>query len=292
MLLLTALVDLSIAQESDPERLAPETAAIRETVVAYADAFNKGDSDAIAAMWTEDAVYTNRMSGEVVSGRTAIAEQFKEMFASGSNTKMELATDAVKLLSPHVAVEHGTARLLSPNAEPEVYRYVAVYIKQGDKWLLDRVTDEEGLAAPYYSHLQPLEWMVGSWRGGIDDVEVRLSCNWTTNHSFLTRSFSIVTDEETFSGTQIIGWDPVAKSIRCWTFDQNGTFADGMWANKDNTWTITTKGTLPNGGKSGMINIMTKVDENSFTWKTLDRISGGEMLPSLPEITIVRESNP
>jgi len=266
-----------------------DDAPIRASVGAYAAAFNKHDADALAAMWTEDAVYTNLVTGESANGRPAIAAQFKQLFEKNQSLQMALETDAIQYLSPHVAVEHGTAKILSPELEPELYQYTAVYVKQGDKWLLDRVTDQEAQAAPYHEHLKQLEWMIGSWTGGEEGADLQLTCSWTTNKSFITRSFSIFSGTETFTGTQIVGWDPVAKSIRCWTFDEDGAFAEGTWTKNGDTWTLYNKGVLQDGTKVAMINVMKQLDDNTFTWKTIDRIAGGEIKPNLPEITVVRD---
>ena len=40
------------------------------------------------------------------------------------------------------------------------------------------------------------------------------------------------------SGIQVIGWDPIAKAIRSWTFDSNGGFAEGKWEHRGDRWFI------------------------------------------------------
>ena len=124
--------------------------------------------------------------------------------------------------------------LLAPNAEPEEIEYTAVNVKRDGKWLLDRVTDKAKEIVPsHYEQLKVLEWMVGQWTGAADNAEVELDCNWTKNQNFLTRAFKISIDGGTdFSGMQLIGWDPAAKTIRSWTFDSNGTFAEATWRTK------------------------------------------------------------
>ena len=37
-----------------------------------------------------------------------------------------------------------------------------------------------------------------------------------------------------------------------------------------------------------MINVMKQVDANSFTWQTIERTAGDELLPNIDEIQIVR----
>ena len=118
---------------------------------------------------------------------------------------------------------------------------------------------------------------------------MELECKWTKNKNFLTRSFKISIDgQDDFSGMQIIGWDPAAKAIRSWTFDSNGTFAEATWEHRGKSWFIRNRGVLPDGRAASMVNAMKPVNEDSFTWQTIDRTAGGELLPNIDEILIVR----
>ena len=131
--------------------------------------------------------------------------------------------------------------------------------------------------------------MVGKWTGTTDNAEVELDCDWTKNQNFLTRAFKItLDDDDVFSGMQVIGWDPAAKKIRSWTFDSNGTFAEATWEQKGNRWFLRNRGTLPDGRTATMINVMKQVDANSFTWQTIERTAGDELLPNIDEIQLVR----
>jgi uncharacterized protein (TIGR02246 family) len=266
-----------------------DEAAIRKTAAAYAEAFNKHDAKALADLWSPDAVYLNRSSGEEVVGRAAIAEQFAALFKEQPEVKLEVNVESIQFVSPNVAVERGRAKLLAPNAEPEEIEYSAVDVKRDGKWLLDRVTDKSKEAAPsHYEQLKVLEWMVGHWTDDAADADVELDCNWTKNQNFLTRTFKLSLADESFSGLQIIGWDPAEKKIRSWTFDSNGTFAEATWEQRGGRWFIRNRGVLPDGQIATMINVMKQVDENSFTWQTIERTAGSELLPNIDEILIVR----
>ncbi|MFM8582877.1 MAG: hypothetical protein ACKOFW_15460, partial [Planctomycetaceae bacterium] len=92
----------------------------------------------------------------------------------------------------------------------------------------------------------------------------------------------------TLPGLQVIGWDPNAKQVRSWTFDGTGGFGEEVWSRLEETWTIRSKYTLPNGKKAGSINVLTRLDDNSFTWKSVNRDVDGEMQPDVDEFTVVR----
>ena len=272
-----------------PANQATDEAAIRKAAADYAEAFNKHDAKALAELWSPDAVYLNRSTGEQAVGRAAIAEQFAAQFKDQPNVKMEVSIASVQFLSPNVAVERGTAKILEPNAQPEEIEYSAIDVKRDGKWMLDRVTDTEKEVVPsQYEHLKVLEWMVGEWTTDAAGAEVEVDCHWTKNQNFLTRAFKISINGSDFSGMQIIGWDAAAKAIRSWTFDSNGTFAEATWEQRGGKWFIRNRGVLPDGRAATMINVMKQTGESSFTWQTIERTAGSELLPNLDEISIVR----
>jgi hypothetical protein len=157
---------------------------------------------------------------------------------------------------------------------------------------LDRVTEEEVPVVPtHYEQLKELEWMVGAWLDEDDQSRIETVCQWTKNRNFMTRMFSIaVRDRIEMSGLQIIGWDPAAKQIHSWVFDSDGGFGEGVWSKKDNRWYVKSTGTLADGSKSSFVNIITRLDDDTFTWQSIDRVAGGEILPNVAEVVVVRQA--
>lgn len=288
--LVVACPALAWSQEADtPE--SPAEAAIKQVVAAYVQAFNSHDANAVAALWTPEAVYTNRDTGEEVVGREAIAAQFEAAFKAQPESKLDVNVASVQLLSPNAAVEHGTAKLLTPDTDPEIIQYTAVYVQRDGKWLLDRVTDEEPVEVPsHYEQLKVLEWMIGNWIDQDDQVQIETECRWAKNQNFLVRSFTVVAgDGLDLSGMQIIGWDAAAKGIRSWTFDSDGGFAEARWTKDGDRWFIQNRGVLADGSKATMTNVLRPIDDNSFTWQTVERTAAGKLLPNIDTVTVVRE---
>jgi uncharacterized protein (TIGR02246 family) len=269
-----------------------DEAAIRKNDDAYVAAYNRHDAKAIAAMWSPEAVYMEPDTGEAAVGREAIEKVFAGTLADLKDAKLEIDVKSIKFVSPNVAIETGVARIVRPKIEPDESTYTAVNVKREGKWLLDRISEEEPPAAPpsNYEHLKDLEWMVGSWIDRDERATIQTDCEWTKNKNFMTRSFAIVVgDHVNMAGMQIIGWDPIAKQIRSWVFDSDGGFSEGNWKRKGDRWLIQQIGTLPDGSKSTAVNIIKKIDKDSFTWQSVERSAGGDPLPAVDEVLIVRK---
>ena len=148
----------------------------------------------------------------------------------------------------------------------------------------------ESPSAEQTSPLDDLAWMVGRWVDAERDSTVSTRCSWTQNHKFLTQSFSITIDGKAgLDGVQKIGWDPIEKRIRSWIFDSEGGFGEGRWIKDGNRWEVKTTFVLASGERASAVNVYTYVDANTYCWQSVDRESGGEMLPSIPEVTVVRQ---
>ena len=269
-----------------------DEAAIRKNDEAYIEAYNKHDAKALAALWSPDAVYMDPDTGEAAIGRDAIEKVFAGTLNGLKDAKLEIVVKQISFVSPNVAIESGTARVIRPNEEPEETQYSAVNVKRDGKWLLDRVSEEEPVAPPpsNYEHLKELEWMIGSWVDQENQAAVQTDCEWAKNKNFMTRSFAVVVgDQVNMAGMQIIGWDPIAKRIRSWVFDSDGGFSEGKWTRNGNRWLIQQTGVLQDGRKSSGVNIIKRVDENSFTWQSTQRDVGGDVLPDVDEVLIIRK---
>ena len=138
--------------------------------------------------------------------------------------------------------------------------------------------------------LEELAWMVGDWVDQDEDATIESSVNWTKNRKFLTRSFRVtLKNAEPHSGMQLIGWDPAENTIRSWTYDAEGGFGEERWRRTGDRWTIRTKYTLPDGKRGSATNMMHPIDDNTYTWRSVNRIVGGALQPDIDEVTVVRK---
>ena len=152
--------------------------------------------------------------GNTVRGRAQLESEFTAYFAETKNAKLELIDTNVEVLSPSVAVETGTARVMVPEDEPGETNYKAIHVKTTEGWRIDSVRDQEAAVPPpsHYEQLKPLEWMVGKWADKSEKAEIETSCRWATNQNFIVRTFRVFVDGQVdFEGTDVIGWDPHHK---------------------------------------------------------------------------------
>jgi hypothetical protein len=133
--------------------------------------------------------------------------------------------------------------------------------------------------------------MIGTWVDEDEQSKVETTCQWSKNRNFIVRSSNIsVRDQVEFTGMQVIGWDPVAKQIRSWVFDTDGGFGEGVWTKKGNRWYVQAKDTSADGRKMSSQNVITMVDKDSFTWQSVDRQAGDQLLPNVDEVLVVRKT--
>jgi len=276
------------------DEASPDESAIRASGVAFVAAYNGRDAKALAVLWSPEAVYMDPLTGEQSVGRAAIEGQFADAFADRGEARLVVDVKSIEFVSPSVAIERGSAQVVRPGEEPLDSDFTAVLVKRDGRWLLDRVSEQEVVQPEEsaYEHLKDLEWMIGSWVDNDEDsgVSIQTDCAWSKNKSFMTRSFAVVIgDQVDMAGMQVVGWDPAAKQIRSWVFDSDGGFGEGRWTHKGNRWFIQVTGTLPDGGRSTAVNIITEVDANSLTWQSVDREVNGELQPNVDEVLIVRK---
>jgi ketosteroid isomerase-like protein len=116
-----------------------EPANVREAIEtgnrAFIAAFLKGDSRAIARLYTEDAQVIPP-DALLATGRPAIAEFWQGSIESGIKG-IALETTAVESAGD-LAYETGTVRLTARDGAVTQARYVVVWKRVGEKWMLHR----------------------------------------------------------------------------------------------------------------------------------------------------------
>ncbi len=278
------------AAERKPDSSADEN-AIRAAVQSYVDAYNRGDAKAVAAQWSETGEWISP-SGQRFQGRRAIEKELKNLFAENKGVRIEVTNLTIRIVSADAATEEGTVRVIRPGEAPSDSTYLAVDTKKDGQWKLDSVHETNVPDLPAASPaLDGLAWLVGQWTDTSPEAEIGASVTWTKNKTFLNYSFKAsAPGMDDLEGTQVIGWDPAAGTIRSWMFDSDGGFGEGKWSKKGNSWIVKFSQVLPDGRKASATNIYTFIDANTFTWKSIGRKVGDEFLPNVEDVKIVRKT--
>jgi uncharacterized protein (TIGR02246 family) len=267
-----------------------DTVAVQQAMAAYVEAFNRHDAEGLVSLWTPNGTYVNKETGERSSGRDALAKDFAEVFAATPEILLSGGADEVRVIGGDTAIVDGVTTVVSPNAEPAVSAYTAIFVKQDGKWLLDTV-HESDLPTPETPRqaLKPLEWMVGAWQDESETATVSSVMRWSPSQAFLIRSYDVIReDEEPFQGTQIIGWDPAVKQIRSWAFNSDGSFSEGSWSQNGAEWIVRKSETMADGRLASGTQVITQIDPDTITVQTIAKEIDGAPEPTADPVTMKR----
>jgi uncharacterized protein (TIGR02246 family) len=294
LLTVAAAAPSSFAQSGSSQNAADQSSPVFKTISdlarQYEQAYNSGDAKKVASFCAEDVDYIDQ-NGDETKGRDQIERMLAGAFQANSGAKLDLAVEEVRQLAPDVIVEKGTATVTPTDGAAESTRYVAIHVKKGDAWEISQLTETPAPPPNAYAVLQNLGWLVGTWQDKDGDLTVQTTINWAGDKNFLARTFKITSSDKSESqGWEIIGWDPVLRRIRSWIFDSNGGFGQSTWVNDGDNWLIQASNVLPNGSVSTAEHVLTRVDDNKFTWESQNRTLDGEPQPSLDKVEVTRVS--
>ncbi|NIP86797.1 MAG: SgcJ/EcaC family oxidoreductase [Planctomycetales bacterium] len=268
-----------------------DRAAIEKAGEDYVAAFNRREAKKLAALWSPEGVYVSRSSGEQITGRAALEEEFAAIFSQEVVPQLKVATESIDFVSPNVAVERGTATVVDPEGTASDTRYRVVYVRRDGQWLIDRVTEDEvSTQVSHYQQLKDLEWLIGSWVDEGDGIAVETECSWTENRNYISRIYKVSLAEGVeSSGLQIIGWDAKAKQIRSWLFDSSGGFVSGSWHKRGDRWVVQSVATLADGGSGSFTSIFRPLEDGRYGWQKVNRVVDGQLLPNTDEVIVKRQ---
>jgi uncharacterized protein (TIGR02246 family) len=306
MLILTSVSTCLVLNAQEPTRTttAPASTSIKAAVPARGDdekaikalldefirAFNAGDAVAAAATYTETALVVDDQ-GERTEGRDAIRDQYAGSFADSPGSTITIQVDALRFLGQETALEEGrtTIKPAEGHGAPEITRFTAVYVKDGGKWLQSAVRDERAHDITPHDRLKELEWLIGDWVNESQDAVVSTTCKWAKGGNFIDREFTMQTKgRPVLSGTQRIGWDPLAHRFKTWIFDSEGGHGEGFWTHLGNQWVIKVEGVSQDGKPVSATNIITRLGKDRMSWQSENRTLGGSAIPGIDEFVVVR----
>lgn len=268
----------------------PEQNAIRETARAFVQAYDAGNAEAIAALWTDDGEYI--VGARIAKGRAEIQRLYEEFFRAHPGSKMEVTIDSVRALAPTVAIEQGTAKVMgSPNGPPSASSYTAVHVKQNGKWRMASVRESETPLPAGEVDLEQLAWLVGEWAAWGDASKIDVNYTWMENKNFLRGETTIRGKDggqAVAGGMQVVGKDPLTGQIVSWFFNGDGGHGYGTWTQDGSRWLIRTRGATADGAPTSATYVVYRADDNVLSWKSINRAVGDQSLANTPEVVMER----
>src|SRR5260370_19591355 len=130
-----------------------QATAIINNAKAFTDAFQQGDSKAVAAFWAEDGDYVD-LNGRQLQGRTVIETAFKDFFKENKGLKLRINVNSIRFVTPDLAIEDGISSVIAPDGTPPSQaRYTNVHVKKGGQWVLQSVHEAPYTPPGSYEHL-------------------------------------------------------------------------------------------------------------------------------------------
>lgn len=269
--------------------------AIRQGAAAFTAAYNAHNAKAISDLFASKAEVTDE-DGNLVKGRQAIEKEFAAQFEKFPESKIEIEIASIRVLTQHIALEEGIVRGQPiPDEEANISSYVAVHVKVDGRWQLASVTDydvpSEELSP--HDHLQQLAWMVGDWLEESPTATVKSTCRWDESGNYLHNDFYVkITGRASASGSMRIGFDPLTRQLKSWTFDPDGGYSEGLWTRVGDEWIVRAQGVNAEGKVTAGIGVFRYVDKDTMTWRAYERVIGGEPADDVPENVIKRHAPP
>lgn len=116
---------------------------------------------------------------------------------------------------------------------------------------------------------------------------------WTAGRSFLKRTYTVThPDRSITSGIQIIGYSPLTEQIQSWNFGSDGSVSIGIWTSQPNGWAAAIRGLTVEGTPTFAVNVLTRIDDQAQSWKSIERRIGDVPLADTPEIILKRQPAP
>lgn len=139
-----------------------------------------------------------------------------------------------------------------------------------------------GLASP----LDELVWLTGDWSAEADGSQVRTTCEWDAGRRFLIRHIYVERAGQLLHSVgQRFGYDPVAKTIKVWSFDRDGSHAEGTITQDGENWVNATQGVSSAGATWNSTNTYSEISPQGFTLTSVSQGAAGPAKSSVLKFT-------
>lgn len=111
------------------------TESIANRLQQYAAHFNRGDADAIAALFSEDVIYYGP-TGDVYEGREAVRGYYQGSLEAGFS---DMTIEAIEIrVFGDIAYDVARYTISDPGGNTLAGYHLAILAKEGDQWIVQR----------------------------------------------------------------------------------------------------------------------------------------------------------
>jgi uncharacterized protein (TIGR02246 family) len=266
---------------------AGDEAAVRQSARDFAEAFNKGDAKAVAALFTANGE-CREADGDTFVGREEIEKGYAAFFKANPGTKIEVLVQSVRFPAKDLAVEEGLVRQSrGPKDLPSSTRYVAVHSREGGQWKT-ALSAEGGVGQ---DRLEDLDWLLGEWTATVKKDAVKFAFVRDPKKPVITGTFARTpAGKDPVAASVRIALDPETGQIRSWGFEDDGAHHQSLWVCDGKSWVLDCQGVLADGTATAERIVLRRVGPDAITWQSVDRVLGDDALPDTPPMRLTRVS--
>jgi uncharacterized protein (TIGR02246 family) len=258
--------------------------AIKKAGQSFLKAYLAGDAKAMAAHWTENGEYFTD-DGTILRGRANIEQSYAELFAKTKPyAEAAIEVTSIRFPSKDTAIEEGYFKVRKGKEGLTASKYSVLHVREGGKWLMAVVREwpSEGVT------LHDLEWLIGTWEAKRDNTEVRTTYEWWGDKTYIRVQITVKRKDSSVQGFQMIGKDRSTGQLRSWTFDPDGSFSEATWSRDGKKWMVDTAAVMQDGSVQAATNIITWIDDNTFTFQSVERTVDGEQDDDIAPVRVTR----
>ena len=264
-----------------------------DNALLFVEAFNRGDAEAIGSLFVEEGEMS--LDGVTLAqGRAAIEETYQQFFQENPGAEISVHVETLRQPRPNLIIESGVSEIVNGDEDGVADSYTAIHTKQDGKWLTVSADVRQKLIDDSPDWRDQVGGLVGDWEASRNDWRVTTRFEWVADRNFLKREFKVFEgDNQTASGTQVIGWDPIESAITSWSFTSDGGHGRATWQNDGGQWSISSRATAPEGSVMLATNVITFLNDDTFRYQSTKRSAAGVALDDSESILVHRvNSNP
>ncbi len=264
--------------------------SIRQIADAFTKSYNAKDAKTLASLFAPNAEIVDE-NGNAFQGRENIELVFGGIFKEHPKGKIEISIKSIRFVTPVTAIEDGTSTVTHEAGEPpERDRYMVVHVKQDGKWIMASARDLADEENSGEDQLQQLAWLIGDWVDESPDAMVVTSYRWADNHQFITRRLHGSDRRQSGHDRLPAFWlGSLDQADSLLGIRLPGRVCRRRWTREGNRWIVKMSGVTREGKPASSTNITTMLSKDRMTWQSRDRLIGGERMPDVEEVPIVRK---